>query len=163
MTNNASLRIVQFQDESRTIASEYVGGLSRYAKIERQTTASTRESELISAHRQQQTDGGSPLPGIVSAHRSAGSGHPSQSFFYSDNNHIHSNSSVNAQISSRKDSEPNFITTTGPSHTVGYSVLMQDALESAKDEGSRAPSLHAYKGSDASSGASPDRPAGIGQ
>ncbi|KAI0012460.1 hypothetical protein F4779DRAFT_625977 [Xylariaceae sp. FL0662B] len=145
---------VHFQDESRLIASEYRGGLGRYAKFGTQVPSPPRESHLEPTFQRQahaiHSLGGQQTGTI---HRSPAMMPTPQSLYYGDQGQTHPDLMADAHMHSRKSSAASFMAPVGSANSAGYGNLMSDIF-GIKDEGGRAPSHHRYKGSDVSTAAS---------
>ncbi|KAI1497870.1 hypothetical protein F5X99DRAFT_432610 [Biscogniauxia marginata] len=152
---------VQFQDESRLIASEYRGGLGRYSKFDTQVVTPPQESHLESALRRQSQAIENAEQATLD-HRSAAILQTPQSLYYSDRGPTHPDLIADAQIHSRKSSAASFMAPLSSSHSGGYGNIISDPFSLIKDEGSRAPSHHGYKSSDVSTAASVAGFTGVG-
>ncbi|KAI5923593.1 hypothetical protein F4810DRAFT_200032 [Camillea tinctor] len=144
---------VQFQDESRLIASEYQGGLGRYAKFNTQVVTPPQESHIESALRRQSLAIEHAEQATLD-HRSPAMIQTPHSLYYSDRVPAHSDLMTEAQIHSRKSSVASFMAPLSSAHSSAYGNIISDSYSLIKDEGSRAPSHHGYKGSDVSTAAS---------
>ncbi|KAH8203709.1 hypothetical protein TruAng_002122 [Truncatella angustata] len=144
---------VQFEDESRLIASEYQGGLGRYARLEPPIVTPPREPESAVIQRQ-------PISVESSDGRmSGGHGTPAamptpQSLYYTDRGQLHPDQ-YSSGSHSRKNSAASFMAPPSSSHSVGYANLTSDSFVVVKDEHNRRLSQGTYiNGSDASTAAS---------
>ncbi|KAH9889582.1 hypothetical protein F4778DRAFT_773227 [Xylariomycetidae sp. FL2044] len=138
---------VQFQDESRLIASEYRGGVSKYARYDTQVATPPRESQFESAlRRQSQAIENAELQTSLD-HRAAALLRTPQSLYYGDQGPTHADLLVDSQLPSRKNSDASFIARVGSSGPGGYGNMMPDPFGLVREGDSRAPSRHGYKSS----------------
>ncbi|KAI4867996.1 hypothetical protein F4820DRAFT_171497 [Hypoxylon rubiginosum] len=155
---------VQFQDESRLIASEYQGGLGRYADFDSQAVTPPRESDhspLLLPRRQsrviekmQSQTKVENKPRILTS--------TLQSIYYDDRGQTHPDLVADARLHSRKGSDASFMAPLSHAHSTGYGNMAADSYSSIKDESSRAPSRNGYRGSDMSATTSMAGFTGIG-
>ncbi|KAI1373280.1 hypothetical protein F4677DRAFT_226119 [Hypoxylon crocopeplum] len=153
---------VHFQDESRLIASEYQGGLGRYAHFDSQAVTPPQESNLNPPPRPQLRTIENIEPRTKVENRSATMIQTSQSLYYSDRGQTHLDLIADAQMHSRKSSDASFMAPLGSAHSTGYGNMLSDPFGSIKDEGSRAPSHNGYRSSDVSAATSVAGFTGVG-
>ncbi|KAI5861575.1 hypothetical protein GGS23DRAFT_140099 [Durotheca rogersii] len=146
---------VQFQDESRLIASEYQGGLGKYAMFDSQAATPPLEPHIDSSSLRRsyalentETQNGGP------DNRSSTIISTPQSVYYSDRGQAHSDYAADAQLHSRKGSDASYMAPISATQTAGYSNLVSDGFGPLKDEGSRAPSHSGYRSGDVSAATS---------
>ncbi|CAJ2512332.1 Uu.00g053470.m01.CDS01 [Anthostomella pinea] len=153
---------VQFQDESRLIASEYRGGLGRYAKFDTQAVTPPQESHLEATLRRQSQaiERAEQQPAVDD--RSPAMIQTPQSVYYSDRSQTHPELAADAQIHSRKSSAASFMAPLGSSSSGGYASLLSDPFAPMKDVSSRESSHHGYKTSNVSTAASVNGLTGVG-
>lgn len=169
---------VQFQDESRLIASEYQGGLGLYTRLDHQDITPPRETDLEAVLRQQTKENNSgPNAFIDGGHRTQQI-QGARGLYYSGNmqlpNHVDFSGYEGSQQqnTSRKNSDAYLSTGPGPSLAAmhlntgtgaagaGFSLLaLQDQHFASRGE--LAPGNHNYKSSDVSSVASSLVPQGV--
>ncbi|KAK9793585.1 hypothetical protein SCARD494_06169 [Seiridium cardinale] len=143
---------VHFQDESRLIASEYQGGLGRYAKLEPQIVTPPREPDLDMIRRQSIAVASSD--GHAGDHRIPATIPTPQSLYYTDRGQLHPDQYSDGGHT-RKNSDASFMAPPSSSHSIGYTNLMSDPFSAVKDEHNRGFSQATYRnGSDASTAAS---------
>ncbi|KAI0173271.1 hypothetical protein GGR52DRAFT_379662 [Hypoxylon sp. FL1284] len=155
---------VQFQDESRLIASEYQGGLGRYTDSDSQAATPQTEPDL------------NPLP-LPRRHSHVFENADSQArvdrkpriltsslqpIYYDDRSQTHSTFVGDTRTHSRRSSDASFMAPLGSTHPTGYGSMASDPFGSMKDDGSRAPSHNGYKGSEMSVATSMGGFTGIG-
>lgn len=145
--------LVQFQDESRLIASEYRGGLGKYAKLETHIITPPREADPDMIRRQSiaiiTSEGQAP-----GDHRTPGTIPTPQSLYYADRGQLHPDQFSDGSHT-RKNSEASFMAPPSSSHSVNYANLVSDPFATVKDEHNYGISRSAYRnGSDASTAAS---------
>ncbi|KAI1340292.1 hypothetical protein F5Y15DRAFT_53385 [Xylariaceae sp. FL0016] len=158
---------VQFQDESRLIASEYQGGLGRYAPFDMQVATPPREShleatlrrqsEVIESMKQQQQQQQAEVE-----QRSAAMLQTPQSLYYSDRSGTQLDFGGDAHIHSRKSSAASFMAPMGSSGSGAYNSILSDPFKTIRDQANRPASHHGYKNSDASTAASVAAMTGVG-
>ncbi|KAK8105078.1 C6 zinc finger domain-containing protein [Apiospora kogelbergensis] len=149
---------VQFQDESRQIASEYRGGLGRYAKLEQQVATPPREPDQIPDLRRQsfniarlEQHHGPPIDRRYSTTNLASL---QQSTHYREKSYPQSDAYSDG-YQSRRNSDASFLALPNPSTNRGYeSLLLADPFGAGKEEHHRSQSRHTYRGSDVSTAAS---------
>lgn len=141
---------VHFRDESRLIASEYQGGLGRYANCRSQAASVAQESHLVAISRPESRT----IENIDTAprtdNRSASMMPTPQSIYYSDREQTRHDLMVGAHLHSRRSSDASFLAPLGSGQSAGYNSMVSDAFNSMKDNGSRAPSHNGYRSSDVS-------------
>ncbi|KAI1845867.1 hypothetical protein JX266_007954 [Neoarthrinium moseri] len=143
---------VQFQDESRLIASEYRGGLGRYSKLEPQVFTPPREPDVDFIVRRQSMAAGNANSQGQGDHRTPTTISTPQSMFYADRSQLHSDQFSDGSHT-RKNSAASFMAPPSSSHSMGYANLLSDPFASIKDD--RRVSQSAYRNnSDASTAAS---------
>ncbi|KAK8043055.1 hypothetical protein PG994_013538, partial [Apiospora phragmitis] len=149
---------VQFQDESRQIASEYRGGLGRYAKLEQQVITPPHEPDRVPDLRRQsfniarleQHQG----PSIDRRYSTTNLASLQQSTHYREKAHSQSDAWSDG-YQSRRNSDASFLAFPNPSTNRGYeSLLLSDPFAAGKEEIHRSQSRHTFRGSDASTAAS---------
>ncbi|OTB01090.1 hypothetical protein M426DRAFT_64733 [Hypoxylon sp. CI-4A] len=141
--------IVQFQDESRIIASEYQGGLGRYASVDNQDVTPIQESGF-NATPQLQARAVENVETQTRVERMSAAVMPTpQSVYYGDRRQAHLDLLADNQLRSRKNSDASFMAPL-TSTNAGYGHLVSDLLSSIKGEGSRATSHNGYRSSDVS-------------
>ncbi|KAK7996553.1 hypothetical protein PG989_004593 [Apiospora arundinis] len=149
---------VQFQDESRQIASEYRGGLGRYAKLEEQVATPPREPDQVPDLRRQsfnisrlEHQHGPPIDRRYSTTNLASL---QQSSHYREKAYSQSDAYSDG-YQSRRNSDASFLALPNPSANRGYeSLLLADPFGAGKEEHHRSQSRHTYRGSDVSTAAS---------
>ncbi|KAI1403596.1 hypothetical protein F4819DRAFT_495286 [Hypoxylon fuscum] len=151
---------VNFQDESRLIASEYRGGLGRYVNLDNQTVTPQQEVDLHPTPRPQSRSVENAQPQTRVETRPTIMMQTPQSMYYDDRSQTHLDLIADAQLHSRKGSDASFMAPLSSAHP--YGNMMPDPFSSIKDEGSRAPSRDGYRGSDVSTAASVAGFTGVG-
>ncbi|KAK7926685.1 C6 zinc finger domain-containing protein [Apiospora marii] len=149
---------VQFQDESRQIASEYRGGLGRYAKLEPQVITPPHEPDRVHDLRRQSFNiarlehhQAPPIDRRYSTTNLASLQHSSH---YREKAHSQSDAHSDG-YQSRRNSDASFLAFPNPSTNRGYeSLLLSDPFAANKEEIQRSQSRHTYRGSDVSTAAS---------
>ncbi|KAI0889521.1 uncharacterized protein GGS22DRAFT_176826 [Annulohypoxylon maeteangense] len=136
---------VQFQDESRMIASEYQGGLGRY-----QAVTPPRESDPDPTRRLRPPVVENFEPRSRVETRSVGMMPTAQTIYYGERGQAHLDLIADGQPHSRKGSDASFMAHLGSSHSTGYGNIVSDSFVAVKSEVSRAPSHNGYRSSDAS-------------
>ncbi|KAI4595613.1 hypothetical protein KJ359_006602 [Pestalotiopsis sp. 9143b] len=144
---------VQFQDESRLIASEYRGGLGRYAKLDPQVVSpKTVMASELSRHKSINAVGGSD-PHSLEDRRTPTNIPTPQSLFYAERGQIQQDQYSDGGHS-RKNSEASFMAPPGSSHSNGYTNIIAEGFAQIKDDnGGQLRSTYRC-GSDASTAAS---------
>lgn len=145
---------MKFQDESRLIASEYMGGLRRYEVLDRKVLTPPEEGSAPTPLRSQHRRTDSAMTTYSAGDGSTPSAMASGSMYFVKPEGIRS---FDAGMHSRKNSDTSFLAT--PSSHARYGLGIQDQI-SIKAETPR--SHHAYRTSDASSAASLSTPAVVG-
>ncbi|KAK7957860.1 C6 zinc finger domain-containing protein [Apiospora saccharicola] len=149
---------VQFQDESRQIASEYRGGLSKYAKLEPQVITPPHEPDRVHDLRRQSFNiarmehhQAPPIDRRYSTTNLASLQHSPQ---YREKAHSQSDAHSDG-YQSRRNSDASFLAFPNPSTNRGYeSLLLADPFAAGREEIHRSQSRHTYRGSDVSTAAS---------
>ncbi|KAI1765392.1 hypothetical protein GGR53DRAFT_519651 [Hypoxylon sp. FL1150] len=141
---------VHFQDESRLIASEYQGGLGRYADLDCRPVTLPRESDLNHLPRRQSRVFEKTPPHTKVENKPRVLTSTLQSIYYDDRGQTHPDLVADAQLHSRKDSDASFLAHPGSAHSAGYSNMTSDSFGSIQDDSNRAPSHNGYRGSDMS-------------
>ncbi|KAI2472469.1 hypothetical protein F4781DRAFT_420087 [Annulohypoxylon bovei var. microspora] len=136
---------VQFQDESRMIASEYQGGLGRY-----QAVTPPRESDPNPTPRLQPRTIENVEPQSRVENRSMAMMSTAQSIYYGDRGQSHLDLIADGQLHSRKGSNASFLAPLGSAHSTGYGNMAPDPFVTVKNELNRAPSHNGYRSSDVS-------------
>ncbi|SPO01401.1 related to regulatory protein for the arginine catabolic pathway [Cephalotrichum gorgonifer] len=164
--------IVQFQDESRLIASEYRGGLTRYEVLDRSTPTPPQEVDAAGSLRGRHERSDSSVTALSTGDGASSSGPsgvaPSSMYSFSlKHRHQHRHEGIRAfdasHMHSRGSSDASFLATprSGHSHPQNYGLGIQDQPGSAS-KAETTPRTHAYRTSDASSVASFSTPAVVG-
>ncbi|KAI1123430.1 hypothetical protein F5Y10DRAFT_53902 [Nemania abortiva] len=141
--------IVQFQDESRLIASEYQGGLGRYAKFDAQISTSPREASLEAPVRNNS-------PPMTRVELQTSTAQPSvstlqtQATYYHERGQTHPNLLLNAQMHSRKSSGTSYGHSVSVSSTTGHRNSRSDTFSQVEDMDSTYHSHRRYRSSDIS-------------
>ncbi|KAI0131784.1 hypothetical protein BJ170DRAFT_577299 [Xylariales sp. AK1849] len=143
---------VQFQDESRLIASEYQGGLGRYARLEQQVITPPKDADPDPILRRQSL-AVSNSDGQAGNQQTPASISTPQSMYYADRSQLHPDQFSDG-MHSRKNSDALFMAPLGSSHSGGFGHLLSDPFVSVKDESTRRSSTHTYRDSDVSTAAS---------
>ncbi|KAI2640882.1 hypothetical protein GGS26DRAFT_181056 [Hypomontagnella submonticulosa] len=154
--------IVHFQDESRLIASEYQGGLGRYANLDRQIATPPQESHLNPISQLQSRPAENVEARIRIENGSAAIISTPQSMYYSDRSQTHLDIAADGQLHSRKGSDTSFMPPLSSGHSTGYGNIVSDSFGPSKGETSRAPSHNGYRGSDVSAATSVTGFTGVG-
>ncbi|KAF6808204.1 C6 zinc finger domain-containing protein [Colletotrichum sojae] len=162
---------VQFQDESRQIASEYVGGLGRYAHLDRQATAAPRrershleptlrhQGHLLPQARASSGPEHSVSPRTHLEHLPPPPAPPPASAYsyphhhYAHHQHAHHHSRPESRVPEypRRESETAYLTPQNSAHPGPHSYGQYDPFAALRDVPSR---HHTHRDSDASSAAS---------
>ncbi|KAI1748435.1 hypothetical protein F4782DRAFT_542834 [Xylaria castorea] len=141
---------VGFQDESRLVASEYQGGLERYAKLDAQTTA-LLQGVYFETPLQKDTQ---PMKGTKSQttadDRPSVPTLPPQGAYYNERGQTHPDLLIDAQIHSRKSSGASYGRSISTSNATGYGNLMPGAFGQTEDVDAGFRSHRRYGGSDVS-------------
>ncbi|KAI2619160.1 hypothetical protein GGR54DRAFT_130665 [Hypoxylon sp. NC1633] len=140
---------VHFRDESRLIASEYQGGLGRYANLDSQAITSPQAAGLIPTPPPRSRTIENVEPHTRADTRSATMMPASQATYYGDRGQPHPDHATGAHLHSRKGSDASTMAPLASAHSYGGNML-SDPYGSGKDESSRAPSHNGYRSSDAS-------------
>ncbi|KAI1383686.1 uncharacterized protein F4822DRAFT_84891 [Hypoxylon trugodes] len=141
---------VQFQDESRMIASEYRGGLGRYANFDTQGPTPPRESNLDSIPQLHLRAVDNVESQSRVEHVSVTMMSTPQPIYYSDRGQTHMDLVAESQLHSRRSSNASFMAPLGSAHSSAYGNTVADSFGPTKVEISRAPSHSGYRGSDVS-------------
>ncbi|ETS73632.1 hypothetical protein PFICI_14578 [Pestalotiopsis fici W106-1] len=143
---------VRFEDESRLIASEYQGGLGRYAKLEPHA-ASPSTAVATDAPRHKSIAAAVSDAHPIDDHRTPANMPTPQSLFYADRGQIPPDQYSDGGHS-RKNSDASFMAPPGSSHSNGYANIVTEGFAQIKEE--RGGQLRTtYRcGSDASTAAS---------
>lgn len=144
---------MQFQDESRLIASEYMGGLRRYEALDRKVLTPPEESNSPTLQRAQHRRTDSAMSTFSAVDGPASSAMASGSMYYAKPEGIRS---LDAGMHSSKSSDESVLAT--PSSHPRYGLGIQDQVPVKAET----PRSHAYRSSDASSAASLSTPAVVG-
>ncbi|KAK8052390.1 hypothetical protein PG993_003775 [Apiospora rasikravindrae] len=149
---------VQFQDESRQIASEYRGGLGRYAKLEQQVITPPHEPDRVPDLRRQSFNIARleqhHAPPIDRRYSTTNLSSLQQSTHYREKAHSQSDAYSDG-YQTRRNSDASFLAFPNPSTNRGYeSLLLTDPFAAGKEETHRSQSRHTYRGSDVSTAAS---------
>ena len=158
----ANIGLVQFQDESRLIASEYMGGLHRYEVLDRKVLTPPREVDAATPlrahhHHHQRTDSSmtsfsaadTPLPPAMA---------PNSTYYAKPQPEV-MRSFDSSRLHSRKNSDASFLATPSSTSHHRYGLGIQEQQLPARVD---TPMSHAYRTSDASSLASLSTPAVVG-
>ncbi|KAI1097201.1 hypothetical protein F4804DRAFT_339431 [Jackrogersella minutella] len=141
---------VQFQDESRMIASEYRGGLGRYAHFDSQAVTPPREPDLNSSSRLQPRTIENVEPQSRVESRSMTMMSTTQSIYYNDRGQTHLDLMADGQLHARKGSDASFLAPLASAHSTGYGNMVSDPFGTVKNEETRALSHNGYRSSDVS-------------
>ncbi|KAI1134807.1 hypothetical protein F5Y05DRAFT_200827 [Hypoxylon sp. FL0543] len=141
---------VQFQDESRLIASEYQGGLGRYTCFDVQAGSPPRDPGFNPTPRLQPRAIENIEPQTRVESRPSTMMATPQSLYYNERSQTHLDLAAGGQLHSRKSSDASFMAPLGSAHSNGYNNMVPDPFGSIKNEGSRAPSHNGYRSSDVS-------------
>ncbi|ORY59527.1 uncharacterized protein BCR38DRAFT_58865 [Pseudomassariella vexata] len=144
---------VQFQDESRLIASEYQGGLGRYPKLEQQIVTPPQDADLESTLRRSSLAAAMQEMQVPADPRTPATMSTPQSMYYPDRGQLQPDPYSDG-MHSRKGSDASFMAPPALSHTGGYLHLASDSFATIKDEGNRNLLHSTYKDSDVSTAAS---------
>lgn len=155
--------LVQFQDESRLIASEYKGGLGKYTMLDESVVTPPREADMDSMSRRRSPTVSNPEVQMMEDHRTPTNTTITtpQSLYYADRNQLHPDQYPD-ETQARKNSDASFMGPPSSSHSGGFGNLLTDSFLLGKDEDSRRHSNHTYKDSDASTAASVAGATGVG-
>ncbi|KAI0456439.1 hypothetical protein F5B21DRAFT_152442 [Xylaria acuta] len=141
---------VDFQDESRLVASEYQGGLERYTKLDARITTSSQE---VYPEKSLQKD---TRPVKSTESQTTAENRPSVSTlqppgaYYDERGQTHPDFLFDAQIHSRKSSGASYGHSISASSATGYGNLMSDAFGQAEDVDAGFRPHRRYGGSDIS-------------
>ncbi|KAI1653534.1 hypothetical protein F4813DRAFT_383192 [Daldinia decipiens] len=144
---------VHFQDESRLIASEYKGGLGRYANLDSRPLSPPRESNFKTTSQLQPSVVESLDPQVKVESRSTTVVSPPHNY-YGDRSQTHLDLITGNHLHSRKSSEASFMAPLGHGRSAGYSNMMSDPFGSTKIESNRSASHNEYRSDDVSTAAS---------
>ncbi|KAI0403770.1 hypothetical protein F4802DRAFT_277543 [Xylaria palmicola] len=141
--------IVQFHDESRLIASEYRGGLGRYAKFDTQIATSPQDLYPETSLQNEPQPKKSMASQKTMEHASLVTTLQPQSAYYNERGQIFPDLLLDAQMHSRKSSDTTYRHSVSASSAAGYGNIMSDTFGQADDMDAR---YHAqrYGGSDVS-------------
>ncbi|KAI3320154.1 hypothetical protein HD806DRAFT_248666 [Xylariaceae sp. AK1471] len=154
---------VEFQDESRLIASEYQGGLGIYAKFDAQLATPPLEAYLdASLQRDSQAIERTESQTTVESRSRVPMRQPPQVAYYSERGHTHPDLLFDAQIHSRKSSSTSYGPSISASSSTGYGNLMSDIFAPAEDMDTRFHSHQDYRRSDISTAPSIAGATGVG-
>ncbi|KAJ8128748.1 hypothetical protein O1611_g4885 [Lasiodiplodia mahajangana] len=142
--------IVDFQDESRLIASEYQGGLGRYAKFDAQIPTSPQETPLEAPP----PNDSSPIKRTelqtTTGHRHLVSTRPSHSTYYHERGQALPDLILDAQVHSRKSSGTSYGHSISASSATGYRNPGSDGFSQVEDMDTPYHSHQRYRSSDIS-------------
>jgi len=145
--------LVEFQDESRLIASEYQGGLEKYARFEVRLSTSPQEDRGISQRAGAERVAESRPRAPMSRH--------TYGTIYAERSQNHADYLFNAELYSRKGSTTSY----GPpmlAKSTRYENLLSDSFTQADDAETGFQPQHRYRGSDVSTAPSVAGTTGIG-
>ncbi|KAI1185312.1 hypothetical protein F5B17DRAFT_441962 [Nemania serpens] len=146
---------VGFEDESRLIASEYHGGLGRYANLDSQTPPSPQGPCLESSSPQNDTEptqwSGTQT---TTEHRPAMSTGQPQGAYYNERGQAHPNLLLHAHTHSRKISDTSYDHSMSTSSATGYRNSRTDAFAQTEGMDTTYPSHQRYRSSDISTATS---------
>ncbi|KAI0444312.1 hypothetical protein F4803DRAFT_561013 [Xylaria telfairii] len=141
---------VDFQDESRLVASEYQGGLERYAKLDAPITTSSQEMYPETSPQKDAQPMKSTESQTIANSRPSVSTLPPQGAYYTDRGQAYPDLLFDAQIHSRKGSGASYGHSISVSTATGYGNLMSDAFGQTEDVDPGFRSHRRYGGSDIS-------------
>ncbi|KAI8631917.1 hypothetical protein F5Y19DRAFT_463061 [Xylariaceae sp. FL1651] len=142
---------VEFQDESRLIASEYQGGLVRYAKFDTQLATPPQEAYLdASLPKDSQDMERTNIQTEIEPTFSVSMRQPPQATYYNERGQTHPELLLDAQIHSRRSSGASYVPSISASSSTGYGNLMSDTFVSVNDASNRFSPRHGYRSSDVS-------------
>ncbi|KAI0482960.1 hypothetical protein GGR56DRAFT_663633 [Xylariaceae sp. FL0804] len=139
---------VQFQDESRLIASEYHGGLGRYTKFDTQVVTLPQESHIEANFRRRSQAIETMKQQTEADQRSAAMLQTPQSICYNDQRTTNTDYTADAQSYSRGCGAASYMAPLGPSASVGHPNLLSDASVSIKEEDGGSITNHVYNNGD---------------
>ncbi|KAI0101495.1 hypothetical protein GGR51DRAFT_574902 [Nemania sp. FL0031] len=142
--------IVEFQDESRLIASEYQGGLKRYAKFDAPISTPPREAPLETPLPKDSSPKKRAELQTATGHRPSMSTRPPQSIYYHERGQTHPDVLLDAQIHSRKSSGTSYGHSVSASSTTGYRNPRSDSFPQVEDMDATYHSHQRYRSSDIS-------------
>ncbi|KAI1272975.1 hypothetical protein F5Y07DRAFT_280663 [Xylaria sp. FL0933] len=142
--------IVEFQDESRLIASEYQGGLGRYAKLDAQLATPPQEAYLETAlQKVSQPVTKTELHTTTETQPSVLTRQP-QSAYYNERGQTHPELFLDAQLHSRKSSGTSYGPSMPAMSATGYGNIMSNAFTPAEDMDTRYHSQQHFRSNDIS-------------
>ncbi|KAI1360835.1 hypothetical protein F5Y08DRAFT_331258 [Xylaria arbuscula] len=126
---------VEFQDESRLIASEYQGGLGRYARFDAQLATPPQEVFLERSLQKGTQPVTSSESQRATGHRSSGLTNQHQGTYYGERGPTHPGLYYDAQVHSRKDGDVSY----GPSASsaAAYGNLMSNTFSQSENMDAR--------------------------
>ncbi|KAI1108144.1 hypothetical protein F5Y14DRAFT_460099 [Nemania sp. NC0429] len=143
---------VGFQDESRSIASEYQGGLGRYPSLDSQTPTSPQGACLDQPSSLQK--GPEPARWLGSQataeHGLSISTRQPQDTFYNERGQTHPDLLLDAQMHSRKSSDTSYGNSMSTSSAIGYKNSRVDSFAQVEDMDTTYRSHQRYRSSDIS-------------
>ncbi|KAI0967240.1 hypothetical protein F4678DRAFT_256184 [Xylaria arbuscula] len=141
---------VEFQDESRLIASEYQGGLGRYAKFDAQLATPPQEAYFETSLQKASQSVTKTESQITAERKPSVLTRQPQSAYYNDRGHMHPELLFDAQLHSRKGSGASYGHSISASNATGYGNLMSDAFAQSEDMDTRFHSQQRFRSSDIS-------------
>ncbi|KAI1352448.1 hypothetical protein F5Y01DRAFT_94625 [Xylaria sp. FL0043] len=142
--------VVEFQDESRLIASEYQGGLGRYAKLDAQLVTLPQEAYLETAlQKVSQPVTKTELHTTSETQPSVLTRQP-QSAYYNERGQTHPELFLDAQLHSRKSSGTSYGPSMPAMNATGYGSIMPNAFTPAEDMDTRFHSQQHFRSNDIS-------------
>ncbi len=141
---------VEFQDESRLIASEYQGGLGRYAKFDPQPATPPQEVYLETSLQKVSKPVTRTEPQTTTEHRPSALTRQPQGAYYNERGQANPELFFDAQMHSHKSSGASYGPTTLAPSAAGYGNLMSDAFAQTEDMDARFHSQQRYRSSDIS-------------
>ncbi|KAI0869022.1 hypothetical protein GGS24DRAFT_180458 [Hypoxylon argillaceum] len=141
--------IVEFQDESRLIASEYQGGVGRYAKFDAPISASPQEANLETPLQNDSSPKQREEPQTTTGHRPSVS-HQAQGTYYSERSQAYPDLLLDAQMHSRKSSGASYGQSVSASSTTGYRNPRSETFSQFEDMDTAYPARQRYRSSDIS-------------
>ncbi|GAP91880.1 putative C6 zinc finger domain-containing protein [Rosellinia necatrix] len=146
--------LVEFQDESRLIASEYRGGLGRYPKFDDQVTTPPQDAYLETSLQKNSQNSKRPELRRNTEHASFASTRQHQGTYYDERGQTHPELLLDAQIHSRKGSAASYGQSMSASSTPRYGNPPSDVYAPVEDMDTGFHSHQRYRGSDISTAAS---------
>ncbi|TGJ83629.1 hypothetical protein E0Z10_g5134 [Xylaria hypoxylon] len=141
---------VEFQDESRLIASEYRGGLGRYAKFDAQLATPPQEAFLETSLQKVSQPVTRTEPQTTTEQMSSVLARQPQGTYYNERGQTHPELFLDAQIHSRKSSGGSYGPSVSTSSATGYGNLISEAFGQVGDLNGRFHSHQRYRSSDIS-------------